>query len=520
MSDSSRDEHPDVASTDHGQSSSGRGQPPPPPTADHDTGGSQRSRHRIVRWRDDRVVAGVARGLAHWFGVDPAWVRLVFVLAAVWAGVGVLVYLALAVALPEVDHQDPATAGTRDTREFWLLAGGLFVVALATTFRGVPDFGVLVPVAAIALGVALWQRPGDDAGHASRGTDWHDPTRPATSSTSPAGHDPASAAAHPAVGRSGSSATGGAVTSTGAGDTTSGAGPVGDHATTGPGQPGGSVGAATATVDDEQASTWWEPPDPRPRPSWLGPLALGVALVTAAVQYALDLLDVIDVTLTQGLATSLGVLGVALLVGTLWGRAKWLAAPAAVLAAALFVSQSAGTVGIDLGTAAGVPIEARFTSADDVRMGVGRTELDLTTDQAWQDGPVAVEFGAGVLEVVVPWDADVDVSADVGVGALRVEDRGLGGRHHGSEFFTAGVLRLDEQFASPWTDEGQTLDLDVRLGAGVVVIEREPPGSDPTSPAPTEPASARTSDPTPPAGTEPAPADSREPNSTPTTEGN
>jgi len=56
---------------------------------------------RLYRRRENRVLGGVAAGLADYLHVDVALVRLVFVLAALAEGAGVLVYLILWLVMPE-----------------------------------------------------------------------------------------------------------------------------------------------------------------------------------------------------------------------------------------------------------------------------------------------------------------------------------------------------------------------------------------------------------------------------------
>jgi len=59
------------------------------------------SEKKLVRLRDDRMVSGVASGIAHYIGIDPVIVRLVFVLMALSGGHGILIYLVLALVMPE-----------------------------------------------------------------------------------------------------------------------------------------------------------------------------------------------------------------------------------------------------------------------------------------------------------------------------------------------------------------------------------------------------------------------------------
>jgi len=55
---------------------------------------------RITRSRTDRVVAGVAGGLAAYFNIDPTFVRLAFVVLALLNGFGALLYLVLWLIVP------------------------------------------------------------------------------------------------------------------------------------------------------------------------------------------------------------------------------------------------------------------------------------------------------------------------------------------------------------------------------------------------------------------------------------
>lgn len=55
---------------------------------------------RLTRVEDGRMIAGVCAGLAKYFGVDPTLVRIVFVLLAIFAAGGVLLYLILWLLMP------------------------------------------------------------------------------------------------------------------------------------------------------------------------------------------------------------------------------------------------------------------------------------------------------------------------------------------------------------------------------------------------------------------------------------
>jgi phage shock protein PspC (stress-responsive transcriptional regulator) len=58
-------------------------------------------RDRLYRSRDERVIFGVAGGVADWLDVDPSLVRIAFVLAFVLGGLGLLLYIVMALVVPE-----------------------------------------------------------------------------------------------------------------------------------------------------------------------------------------------------------------------------------------------------------------------------------------------------------------------------------------------------------------------------------------------------------------------------------
>ncbi|NTW04179.1 MAG: PspC domain-containing protein [Oscillochloris sp.] len=63
------------------------------------------STKRITRSQNDRMLGGVAGGLANYFGIDPIIARIVFVVLSALNGFGVILYLALWVIVPNEDSQ-------------------------------------------------------------------------------------------------------------------------------------------------------------------------------------------------------------------------------------------------------------------------------------------------------------------------------------------------------------------------------------------------------------------------------
>ena len=56
---------------------------------------------KLFRSRNDRVIAGVCGGIAKQYNIDPNLVRLGFIIFSIIYGTGVLVYILLAILLPE-----------------------------------------------------------------------------------------------------------------------------------------------------------------------------------------------------------------------------------------------------------------------------------------------------------------------------------------------------------------------------------------------------------------------------------
>ena len=69
-------------------------------------------RDRLYRSRSDRMLFGVAGGMADWLGLDPSLVRLVWALLILAGGVGLLLYIVAAIVIPEEPLGGGAAAGS------------------------------------------------------------------------------------------------------------------------------------------------------------------------------------------------------------------------------------------------------------------------------------------------------------------------------------------------------------------------------------------------------------------------
>ena len=103
-------------------------------------------RERLYRSRDERLFLGVAGGLAEWFDVDPSIVRLAFVLFSLAGGAGLIIYIAMAIFVPERPPGVPVRPGVALTGE---PAAGFEAGTQSRTRgdgRGALVFGVLLVV--------------------------------------------------------------------------------------------------------------------------------------------------------------------------------------------------------------------------------------------------------------------------------------------------------------------------------------------------------------------------------------
>jgi phage shock protein PspC (stress-responsive transcriptional regulator) len=299
--------------------------PQPPPPAEPP--------RRLLRSRADRMVAGVAGGLAAHLGVDPVIVRIALVALAVVGGAGVLIYLAAWLLVPEEAAPGSGVASSEPlARGRALTVIGVGVLLLVAWPIAIGVGGVLVPVAFLVLlgiGVA-WLVTGK---------------RP--------GREPAALARAALLG--------------------------------------------------------------------LGVIALCGVLALAAFWAA----GIGGEAVVAGIVIAAGV---AVLAGAFVRPVRWLTLPALAIALpAAFVSAA----GIDLDGGYGEKTYRPGTAAavaPKYELGAGRLVVDLR-DAELPAGrhDVDIDLGMGEAVVIVPGDACVSTTADLGIGGVDVFDRDGGG---------------------------------------------------------------------------------------------
>lgn len=132
------------------------------------------SPNRLYRSNTNKVFAGVAGGLAEFLGTDPVLIRVLFVLAAIFGGGGLLIYIILWIAVPEKpfyypnmeepkkesDQGNPPRGEPFKKKNSEGLIAGLILIAVGILFlihRLVPHIGFkdLWPIALIIIGIIL-----------------------------------------------------------------------------------------------------------------------------------------------------------------------------------------------------------------------------------------------------------------------------------------------------------------------------------------------------------------------------
>jgi len=112
----------------------------------------------------NRVIFGVCGGLAEYFQIDPVIVRVVFVVLTIWGGLGLVVYIILAVLMPNHTPEKTVEAkpGFRKNSLYWLgiafiiLGILLLLESFNNIYQFLPDFqidSVFFPLLVIFFGI-------------------------------------------------------------------------------------------------------------------------------------------------------------------------------------------------------------------------------------------------------------------------------------------------------------------------------------------------------------------------------
>ncbi len=362
----SRQHDGDMTENDNGSTTT-------PPQEGTETGPSQGSSgvnsdalRDIRAWRrtiePDRKVAGVAGGVARALNIDPTIVRVLFVVLAFANGFGLVLYALGWLLMPEEGKDEPlirASSGVRTALVVGAAALALLVAlgVTATIVSGAGHgfFWPLFPTVGVLL-LVLWLSQRRD----ERRTTMSDQTTP------PAGAPPASPTEPPAP----------------------------------------------------SAPSYAPPPARRDRE----PRLFGVTIALLAI--GLGSLGIVD-SLTAGIvpdsayaALALAIIGVMLVIGSVFGRANGLVLLGIIAALVLAGTTTSGGWNSRNSTLDATPVTASGVQPD-YSLGAGDISLDLSkvADLAALNGRnVTIDLGAGHVIVYVPDDLGVTVDAQVRYG--------------------------------------------------------------------------------------------------------
>ncbi|MGH3440999.1 MAG: hypothetical protein ACRDUY_02935, partial [Nitriliruptorales bacterium] len=208
---------------------------------------------------------------------------------------------------------------------------------------------------------------------------------------------------------------------------------------------------------------------PPRRRSALGQVTVGIALLAVGALALLDAWTIFNPTADQYLAAVVIVLGVGLLVGTWWGRARWLLVLGIILLPLLaFFSAFDMNVRGPMGD-----LRYRPASLAEVRdsydVAAGTLLLDLrNVDFGGETVEIDLNVGAGEIVVLVPEDVDLDVEASIGAGELDVENRNW------EAFGLRESVSFDGSSSTASTVSRGRVVLDLDVGFGTIDVRRFP----------------------------------------------
>jgi len=195
----------------------------------------------------------------------------------------------------------------------------------------------------------------------------------------------------------------------------------------------------------------------------LGRFTWSAVLIVAGVAWLIDLTGAAVVDARFVFAIELALVGVALLVGTFFGRSRGLIALGLVLT---FFAGTFAALDVPLRGPIGEHVVQPNAMSDlhaRYRLAIGHLELDLeNTTPDTQARRVVLTDAIGFIEVFVPADARVKVVARADAGSLDI----LGRRENGGSHVHRDVL--DE----PSGSSGALIVIDAHVGFGAVKVTR------------------------------------------------
>lgn len=380
-------------------------------------------RRELVRPTDGRIIAGVAKGIGDYLGIDEWIPRVVFIITVFTGGIGLALYGAgWAFIRAEDEHETPAErffSGASGTRGW--IGLGLIIVAAIIVLENFTILGGEVIVAGVLLTIGLLLYLG---------------YLPPGRNSEPEEDSGAAAGSKEGVQRM-----------------------ISDQPTHTPSGSGVSPAGANPPPPTPPMI-----PSTKPREhSMLGRATLGFMALGLGILAILDNIDsmAIQARPYHYLALAVTILGIGLMVGSVWGRARWLILLSVVLVPTLlfspFFSNSWTRETFDLRAT-----PSTFEEIDGYQVDVGNLDIDLT-ELPWDGRDVVLDANVDVgnLEITVPEGVSIVGQATVDVGLVS--------EHPGRS--SGGIGEPSLVWSEPQGDLG-TLLLDAHVDLGNIDINR------------------------------------------------
>ncbi|MGH2774067.1 MAG: PspC domain-containing protein [Actinomycetota bacterium] len=384
----------------------------------------------------DRVVGGVAGGLADYFGIDPLLVRLAFAGFALIGGGGLVLYVLGWIFIPERGEGETVGKAPRVDAAKYLgfglvaIAALIFIDGIGFGPRGMGPFEhIFFATILVGLGVYLLRK--ESAPEQSPG-----PPPPQAPSSGPP--------ARPA----GSDATTSSMIAT-------------ERA-----RPISSAPYSESSIGHEHSR---EQKKPRER-SNLGLFTLAAVLLATGAAALLNNLGVTSFDGGQLSALALTVLGGGLIVGAWWGRARWLIWIGVVMfpfvAFFSLIDLSMVSLEGEVGSLNERPL-TQVEIADGFDVLAGEAVIDMSDFEfvSEEQAELTVDMAVGQVIVIVPRDVYVDADVSLEAGEIMFFDDRRAGQ---------GVSIVDSD-GDPESDARLSLNIDGALGQ--IEVERSPDGA-------------------------------------------
>lgn len=399
---------------------------------------------RPRRPRRGRKIAGVAAGIANRYRIDPVLVRVGLVVAALYGGAGLLVYLLGWLLLPEEDDEAaPLEAlvgkGRSSTSTLFTLLLCAAMIPVFSWFSSGFFAGWLGVLVAAGLLYLLHQ----NRGHVT-------PIRtsaPVADPIFPTAQMPMTPAE--------------SVTQSFTPPAAASSGPAEERTTPPAWDPLGAAPFAWDLPEPDLPQPEEPEPPQRRRKSRVGSLTVGTALVVVAILLGVGVGDWWNPTHIVGIV--LAILGLGMVVGSFFRGGRGLiglAVPLAVIGLGMTSVSPEGFRGV--GEIEAYPTSIRQVQEEYVRS-VGTIDLDLTGLPSSGEVRTEARLGVGNITVIVPEDADVELTCRVDLGnADCLEEQ------------QAGPSDVEVELESFGRDGegGLQIDLEVETGKGNVEVRR------------------------------------------------